>query len=334
MKKKVAMKDIAEAMNVSIVTVSKALGGREGVGEKLRGEIIKKAQELGYVISDRKKSSGNNKIAILIPERYVSDRSFYVKIYQQMIMGFSERGLIGVLEIVKRENEEAGVLPYLVQSQAVDQAVLIGEMHAQMIERLIEAGTELIFFDFQNEEYDVDAIVGDNINGGYMLTRHLVKNGYEKIGFVGEYRATRSILDRFMGYMKYLMAKGRETNPAWVIPDRGMDGINIDLVLPLKNMPDAFVCNNDEAALRLIRTLEAAGYKVPEQISVCGYDDYTSQESDGMDLTTYHVNIEEMVRLCIQLVETRMSDPGHRLGTVTVNGRLVEGASVKKKKTK
>ncbi len=55
MKKKVAMKDIAEAMNISIVSVSKALGGREGVSERLRAEIIQKAEELGYEVGGRKR---------------------------------------------------------------------------------------------------------------------------------------------------------------------------------------------------------------------------------------------------------------------------------------
>lgn len=328
MKKKVAMKDIAEAMHVSIVSVSKALSGKDGVSEKLRSEIIRKAQELGYEAAE-KKTEYNNRIAILIPERYVSERSFYVKIYQQMLMGFAEKGLIGVLEIVKKEHEEAGILPNSVQSHAVEQAVLIGEMHASMIERLMEAGIQLLFFDFQNEEYDADAIVGDNINGGYLMTRYLVKNGYEKIGFVGEYRATRSILDRFMGYMKYLMAKGQTMDPAWVIPDRDPEGADIPLVLPEGNLPQAFVCNSDEAALRLLRTLREAGYQVPEQIAVCGYDDYAGQESGGLKLTTYHVNVEEMIRVCIQQVERRMADPACRLGTVTVNGQLVEGNSVR-----
>ena len=328
MKKKVAMKDIAEAMHVSIVSVSKALSGKDGVSEKLRSEIIRKAQELGYEAAE-KKTEYNNRIAILIPERYVSERSFYVKIYQQMLMGFAEKGLIGVLEIVKKEHEEAGILPNSVQSHAVEQAVLIGEMHASMIERLMDAGIQLLFFDFQNEEYDADAIVGDNINGGYLMTRYLVKNGYEKIGFVGEYRATRSILDRFMGYMKYLMAKGQTMDPAWVIPDRDPEGADIPLVLPKGNLPQAFVCNSDEAALRLIRTLREAGYQVPEQIAVCGYDDYAGQESGGLKLTTYHVNVEEMIRVCIQQVERRIADPACRLGTVTVNGQLVEGNSVR-----
>ena len=55
MKKKVVMKDIAEAMGGSIVTVSKALAGKEGVSERVRGEIIRKAEELGYVIGEKKK---------------------------------------------------------------------------------------------------------------------------------------------------------------------------------------------------------------------------------------------------------------------------------------
>ena len=92
-------------------------------------------------------------------------------------------------------------------------------------------------------------------------------------------------------------------------------------------MPQAFICNNDEVAYRMIRTLKGAGYDVPKQVAIVGYDDYAGQEKAELALTTYHVNVDEMIRICIQIVEERMTDPEYRSGTVTVNGCLVEGES-------
>ena len=330
MRKQVTMKDVAQQMDVSIVSVSKALSGKEGVSEELRKKIIDKAREMGYAAGGKKKEAVGVNAALIISERYVSERSFYVQIYQKMIMGLSEKGFIGILEIVKKENEEKGILPATVLSGTVQQAVIIGEMHSAFLDKMLESGIRTVFFDFLNEEYDVDAIVSDNINGGYLLTRMLVKNGYQKIGFVGEYRATRSILDRFMGYMKYLLAKDRRMEPSWVLPDRDTEGEYVEVALPLQDMPEAFVCNNDEAACRLIDTLGRAGYRVPQDIAVTGYDDYASRETAGLKLTTWHVNVDEMIRLCIQLIEARTSDPGYRLGTVTVTGQMVQGQTAGK----
>ena len=88
MRKQVTMKDIAQEMGVSIVTVSKALSGKDGVGEELRERIIDKAHELNYVIKGTQDDESRNlNIAIVIAERFISDNAFYFKIYQKLLMG-------------------------------------------------------------------------------------------------------------------------------------------------------------------------------------------------------------------------------------------------------
>lgn len=330
-RKQVTMKDVAAAMDVSIVTVSKALAGKDGVSEALREKIIDKAAELGYIVKgdrSRKEQEGMN-IGIIISERFVSDNSFYFKIYQKIIVELSARGYIGILEIISREDENAGVLPNIVRVNSINQVIVVGEMQGTFLESLINTGLGIIFFDFENEEFDVDCVVSDSVNGGFLLTRYLVKNGHKKIGFVGNYKSTRSILDRYMGYVKYLVAKEQTYDAAWTISDRDADGKFIDLVLP-ENMPDAFICNCDPVAYRMIDVLEKAGYAVPEDISVVGYDDFVEQPAEGVALTTYRVNTDEMIKRCVHIIEQRAKNKNYRRGTTVVYGKLVVRDTVKK----
>lgn len=115
---------------------------------------------------------------------------------------------------------------------------------------------------------------------------------------------------------------------SWVIPDRDSNGFNIELKLP-DVMPEAFFCNCDETAYRMIRTLNEAGYKVPEDIAVVGFDDYASLIPDDIELTTYQVDIDGMVRQCIHIVDQRSRNPAYRRGIVLVRGTLVERKTVK-----
>ena len=335
MKKRVTMKDIANEVGVSIVAVSKALGGKEGVGDDLREKIIAKAEELGYVAKSERKimETINPNIAIVISERFISDNAFYLKAYQRMIIELSNRGFIGILEIIRKEDEDAGIVPKVVLMNTAEQVIVIGEMKMPFLESLSKTGIKMILFDFENEELNVDSIVGDNVTGGYAMTRYLAGKGYKKIGFVGNYYATRNILDRLVGSLKYKFAKSLPHNDAWILWDRDSEGKYIDIELP-KDMPDAFFCNCDDAAYRMIRTLEDAGYKVPQDIAIVGYDDYAPQIPDGINLTTYRVDIDEMIRQCIHIVKQRSMDPTYRRGIILVHGELIERDTVKRKTSK
>jgi LacI family transcriptional regulator len=292
MKKQVTMKDIAEEIGVSIVAVSKALGGKEGVGDELRETIIAKAEELGYIAKSERKQMkmSNPNIAIVISERFISDNAFYFKVYQKMIMELSSKGFIGLLEIIRIEDEDAGELPKVVLMNTADQVIVIGEMKMPFLESLSKSGVKMILFDFENQEFDVDSVISDNVTGGYTMTRYLANNGYKKIGFVGNYFVTRNILDRLVGSLKYKFAKSLPHNNEWILLDRDSNGKYIDIKLP-DDMPEAFFCNCDEVAYRMIRTLEDAGYKVPQDIAIVGYDDYAPRVPEGVALTTYKVDV-------------------------------------------
>ncbi len=327
--KKVTMKDIAQELDISIVTVSKALAGKEGVGDRLREVIIDKAKELGYIFKKNEDGENvNRNVGILIAQRFVGDDSFYLSVYQKMLVEMTKRGIVGILEVIIENDEKNKVLPTLLSINKVDHIIVLGEVSRDYLQALEATGKNIVFFDFENEDFEFDSVVGDNINGGYLMTRHLMKQGYTDITFVGNYRSTRSILDRYLGYRKYMLMKGIDIREEDHIDDRDDEGNELELVLPDK-MPDAFFCNCDVAAYRLIEKLNKAGYKVPEDVAVAGYDDYASNKIEGVELTTYRVNIEEMIYYALNILEQKFQNPDYRYGTVISYGRVIARESTK-----
>lgn len=331
--KRVTMKDVAMELGVSVVSVSKALSGKEGVSLSLREKIITLAKDMGYV--PRKKRTWMNhltlNIAIIIPERLVVNNVFYFKIYQKMLMKLSEKGYIGILEIISKETEEVGELPNVMRVSGISQIVVIGEMKTLFLDMLVHTGVGIIFFDFQKEKFDVDCIVGDNENSGFLLTRYLIKCGYKKIGFAGSYLYTRKRQECFLGYLKYLMRKKQVIDPNWWIDDRDARGRHIALTLP-ENMPEAFVCCSDEAAYYLLQALEQEGYSVPEDVGVVGYGECSEYSRLNTTLTTYRADVDEMIDQCIHIVEQRALGKEYRRGTSVVHGQIVIRDSARMKK--
>ena len=145
--------------------------------------------------------------------------------------------------------------------------------------------------------------------------------------------ATGSITDRYMGYLRAMMEHGCEVKPEWVIADREMEHGSIDpekyICLPNK-LPTAFVCNCDLAASYLIRKLEAHGLKVPQDISVVGYDNFIYPGMCDVGITTYEVDIKEMARRAVHTLIKKISGEDYRHRVYIVEGQLVIKESVRK----
>lgn len=321
-KKKITMKDIALEMDVSIVTVSKALAGKDGVSEKLRSEILDKARELGYIYRKSIERGEGRDVAIVISEKFIGEDSFYLKIYQNILLELTQRGFSAILVAVREEEENEGELPKLLSLKTIDQMIIIGEIGNAFLETVEKTGIICVLFDFENEDFDIDSVIGDNINGGYMLTRHLVQNGCKTLGFVGSYMSTRSNLDRYIGYRKYLIANAITFYDEYQIPDRDENGRDIEIELP-DELPDGFICCCDHTAYRLIRKLRERGVRVPEDVRVVGYDDYADNKISDVRLTTYRVNTGEMISQCMNILEQHCINPEYRHGTSISYGNLI-----------
>lgn len=336
MPKKITMSDIAAELGISTVTVSKALSGQKGVSEEMRRRIMEIAEERGYQKSSQAKENESFKIGVLIGAKYLGNiDSFYGHMYQLFSARSAKMGCFTMLEVLSDEDERNLVYPKLIGDGNVDAVVIMGALSegylAMLDEKLL---TPTFYMDFTDRKHEKDSVISGSYYGSYILTNYLFDRGHKDIGYVGTVLATPSITDRYLGYVRALMEHGCKVNNDWVLDDRdiGNQGIDLDKNLKLpKKMPTAFVCNCDLAATRFINYLKEKGYKVPQDVSIVGYDDFVySNSTEDIGITTYKVDMEEMVRRTMKRILHALRSEKYRKGLSIVEGCLVERDSVKR----
>lgn len=339
MAKTVKLADIAEKVGVSTVTVSKALSGQKGVSEEMREKIKQLADELGYRSPSENKRQTTEKqynIGVIIQEVYLDKYdSFYLTMYQELNKRAVARGCFTLLESMSRESVLSNVMPLLVQEKKVDGLIVVGDMTQTYMEHLeAEAEIPVVCMDFYNDTINLDTVISNSFYGTYALTNYLFQMGHKKIAYVGTVGTTNSITDRYLGYAKSLLEHHIEVRKDYVIDDRDTKTGRMDLdkyyQLP-EDMPSAFVCNCDLAASYLIRKLRANGYRVPEDISVVGFDNYLFPGLCDIGITTYEVNIGEMARRVVHKIVRKIANENYTAGVFIVDGHMVIKDSVTRK---
>ncbi len=330
MDKKVRMADIAQRLGVSVVSVSKALAGKEGVSEQTRARIVETARQMGYVplrTPDRSAapaSSGN--IGVLVADQFFADNTFYSNLYRRLVNRCGECGYSALLELVTPEAEAKCAMPVMVQRKKVDGLIFLGEIGRDYLRAVCSCALPYVLLDFYDEDLEVCSVTSDNVTGGYRITQHLLDTGRDRIGFVGSTLSTSSIMDRYLGYCKALLRAGIPLRDDWVLEDRQGRTTFIPLSLPA-DMPQAFVCNCDETALLLIDALTRAGYRVPEDIAVAGYDDYHQDRPGLPPLTTYRVNTARMGRVAVNQLISQINGEEDAAENIVVGGRIIRRRS-------
>ena len=334
-KKKVRLSDIADRLNISTVTVSKALANKDGVGDDLRKQIKALAEEMGYKtkntagISENGKLTGN--IGILIPSRFFSkDYSFYWYLPNHLSSELLNRNYYSIMELLSTEDEQNIILPRMLNDKKVDGIIILGQVSTNYIEAIHSHFDNFILMDFYTNQMSLDCVSNDDYYCSYMLTSYVISQGHKNIRFVGNFNATTSIRDRYMGFQKAMLENNIETTLKDIIDDRDPVSGKITIQLPQDNMPTAFVCNCDLTAATVIDELTALGYKVPDDISVTGFDNYLSPDRISIPLTTVYIKPEDTASVAADLIIKKINGEPYIHGRHLVSGSIVIRDSVKK----
>lgn len=322
------MSEIGRALGVSTVTVSRAIAGKEGVGEAMREKILKTAAELGYQFKPAAGSGPEGgTVGILISCRFIGKgHTFYWTLYERVLNCLGESNIFGILEPVGTEDEAQAVLPRIVRNGRVQALLLIGQLAPRYLQTLTVTGLPMVQLDTWTADGQLDSVISDSYHGMYRMTDYLLRRGHREIGYVGLVGATSSITDRYFGCCRALTEWGLTMRPDWVIPDR-KENERVTIPLP-DELPTAFACNCDETAFHLIQQLEKRGCRVPDDISIVGFDNF-SLYPIVPELTTYAVDMDAMVRASVSQLLARMEGSTVPPELRIVQGRLIEGESVK-----
>ncbi|MDK2965061.1 LacI family DNA-binding transcriptional regulator [Lacrimispora sp.] len=331
MKKIVRLTDIAEKLQVSTVAVSNALSGQKGVSDELRARIKQVASEMGY--QPKGTSSPGKKlwnVGVIISEKYLGEYpSYYWKVYQELSLIAGIHNCVILFEVLRHEWEAALELPLLAKEQQIQGLLIIGDIGKPYLEFLSrQPQIPVVLVDFMKKGIRMPSVMADNYYGMYKMVNYLVDHGHCEIAYVGTLMASNSITDRYFGYRKALMENGILFREDWGINDRTMEGQIGNIQLP-EQMPTAFACNCDLTASELINILEEKGYRIPEDISVVGFDNYLFEGLCDVKITSYEVDIKEMVRCAIKMVVSLAEHGKASTDMCLVSGKVVEKNSVK-----
>ncbi|NBH19928.1 LacI family transcriptional regulator [Clostridiaceae bacterium] len=327
MRKEVRLADIAKQLGVSVVTVSNALAGQKGVSEELRTKIKQVAAEMGYQVRGTAVSSKKIlNVGVIIGEKYLGPYpSYYWKVYQELSLIAGLHNCVILFEVLRHEREAALELPLFAVEQQIQGLIVIGEIGRPYLEFLHEQPDfPMVLVDFMMQGMGCPSVMADNYYGMYKMVNYLIEQGHKEIAYVGTLLASNSITDRYFGYRKALMERGLEMNPDWVLQDRTMEGQIGNIQLP-DRMPTAFACNCDLTASVLVNLLESRGYRIPEDISIVGFDNYLYEGLCDTSITSYEVDIKEMVRCAIKIVVSLAE-----CGKAPADMRMVSGCVVEK----
>lgn len=333
MAKAIKLADIAEVLNVSKVTVSKALSDKDGVSDELRAKIKKVASEMGYrqnTIARSLRDGYTYNIGVLIPETFVEMyHSFYWDLYQNVLNALTKKSYYGIMEIISKEDEENKSIPRMIQDSKIDGIIVMGELKKGYVEHLNNLDdVPLVLLDSYDKHSNYDTITSDNYYGMYLLTDYLIEMGHKDIIFVGNPHATSSIQDRFLGFAKSFLENNIEYSPDMYISDREIGKKDLNFELPEK-MPTAFACNCDTVANLVIKKVQDKGYRVPEDISVVGFDNYLNTETSDFGITTFEVDMKTMAETAVEVILKKIHKVDYKPARRIISGKIIIRDTVK-----
>ncbi len=322
------IRDVAAAVGVSVATVSNVLNGRPNVGRKIRQQVLRTAKELGYTpnrAAQAMRTGRTRAIGLVLPDL---TNPFFPELAQAVENTARQAGLLVCLIDSQgtAEGESDGFA--LLLQHAVD-AVIWCPVGPHMPANLRSFTRPVVLVDRPRPGYDV--VHSDYVLGGRLLAEYALKMGHTRIGLLSGPRNLESARQRRDGFVK---AFPRELKIAWEVnvSFNGVLGGAAMAALTHRKSATLIVCGNDLIAVNAMRCLSEHGVKLPDEVSVTGFDNIRWAEVVTPRLTTIAQPVGAIGAKAVELLRERMS------GAALVNRRtlfdvmLVERDSVKRLK--
>ncbi|KGE70814.1 LacI family DNA-binding transcriptional regulator [Spirochaeta lutea] len=331
MRNKISLQDIATALDISKVTVSRALKGQPGVSESLRETIQSTAHEMGYEVQSLRDTKHQEHYAFITPTRFfLKTEHFYTDIYYYLHRFCDEKRHIMSLHIINPEMEKQGVLPSQMMEPGLTGIFVGGELSGTYLERLAELQIPVVVVDYFSPQQAFSHITVDNYYLGYKAASYLLHQGHTEIGFVGRPQISSNVTDRIMGVQKALGEHGLQLPQEWNIDNYDLNTGMYSLNLPLPGtLPTAFICHCDRAAYFLIEALRNQNITVPQEISIISFDDTETAQETSPPLTSIKIDRREFAAKAIEQMDLLLTAPQKAALRVYLETQLVERGSVR-----
>lgn len=341
---KVTIQDIANELQLSRNTVSKAINNTGVLADATREKILRKAAEMGYkqfaylplFQEDTAKAaehsilpSDKREIAMLTTQFLSSSHfsSMMLDRFQSEIEHLHSCTTIHRISPIELKEKK---LPSSLNIERTAGIICIEVFDYDYAQMLCDLDVPLLFVDTpvmdMRPPLKADRLYMENRIEVQNAVAHMVQRGKKRISFAGDKNHCQSFFERYMAYKDAVEYFGLTEGLSTCAMPSGQQNYPVSLyetIRRFKTMPDAFVCANDFVAMDLVKALNELGYSVPDDIWVCGFDD--SQEASYFvpHLTSIHIHGQIMGYTAANLLMTRIEEPSLNYRTVYTETNLI-----------
>lgn len=341
---KVTIQDIANELQLSRNTVSKAINNTGVLADATREKILRKAAEMGYkqfaylplFQEDTAKAaehsilpSDKREIAMLTTQFLSSSHfsSMMLDRFQSEIDHLHSGMTIHRISPIELKEKK---LPSSLNIQRTAGIICFEVFDYDYAQMLCDLDVPLLFVDTpvmdMRPPLKADRLYMENRIEIQNAVAHMVQRGKKRISFAGDKNHCQSFFERYMAYKDAMEYFGLTEGLSTCAMPSGQQNYPVSLyetIRRFKTMPDAFVCANDFVAMDLVKALNELGYSVPDDIWVCGFDDSQEASYFAPRLTSIHIHGQIMGYTAANLLMTRIEEPSLNYRTVYTETNLI-----------
>jgi len=332
-KSTITIKDVAKQAGVSISTVSRVINDSKPVTDEVKQKVLDVIKETGYIPNPLARSLVTKKsqlIGVIVPE--VSD-SFV----NEILNGIEEVAKMYDYEILLANtySDKAQELKCinLLRAKQVEGIVMISwKVEEEHINYIQNCGIPASYISKTARDYDIHTVSVNNTEATYDMTKYLIEKGHKDIAFIMTSQDDTVLeMERLSGYEKALKEKNIKINKDLIKYGETTYEAGYSSMKELLNegkVPHAAFVTGDEAAIGAINAICDAGYRVPEDISVAGFNDVKIAKIYRPKLTTVHQPLYDMGAVAIRMVIKMINNEPLEDKKIELPYRIVERESV------
>lgn len=326
------IKEIAEKAGVSQSTVSLALNNKGAVKEETRQLILEIASEYGY----NKKNAAPKKNILLV--KYINsgvsidkNGDFIARVIDSLECTASDLGYNVVIKNVAADQLDKEI-DDIIFDEFSGMVFLATEADDEAIKILRKVPVPIVTVDNMFEYSNIDSVVMDNFCGIFDAVNYLYSLGHRKVGYIDSTINFSNMVQREVGYRKALCKLKLEYNEkhvVTVVPT--LEGAYLSMLAYLEktlDLPTAYVASNDTMAIGVIKALRQFDIKVPEEVSIIGFDDIPFCVILDHPLTTMRVDKEKIGETAVKLLDSRINASTDTYTKILIQPKLVVRESV------
>lgn len=329
------IKDVARIAGVSTTTVSHVINKTRFVAEATQERVMAAVTELNYApsaVARSLKCNTTNTIGMLVTQ---STNPFFAEVVEGVESYCYRQGYTLILcntgGLVEKQRDYIRMLA----GKRVDGLLVMCSDLDDELRIMLDGHPDIpkVVMDWGPETSKADKIIDNSEEGGYLATRYLINNGHTDIACLSGHFEKMACKERISGCKRALAEAGLTLPDDWLLEGNfecDTAVIAADKILAMDKKPSAVFCFNDIMALGLMSRLQEKGMKIPEDISIIGYDNIDLSAYFSPPLTTIHQPKRRVGKTAVEILLERIKDKDHAKQVFEMFPELVERSTVKK----